>query len=200
MLIEIPPQREYLLLVGGSSCAGKTTLCNILAQQHGIRCFSIDDHLGEYALRGEQNGLPVCLHQKQLSPEEFWMRDPVEMCKELIGFYREIFPFVIEDLRSAAREGPLIAEGIALMPELVVPELPALMGTMPSHDVEYVCMVAEASFQVQHFREREWVSLLLDGCHDKEKAFSNWMKREMLFGEYVTQTAQQLDCRLTVIS
>ena len=128
------------------------------------------------------------------------MRDPVEMCKELIGFYREIFPFVIEDLRSAAREGPLIAEGIALMPELVVPELPALMGTGPSHDVEYVCMVAEASFQVQHFREREWVSLLLDGCYDKEKAFSNWMKREMLFGEYVTQTAQQLDCRLTVIS
>ena len=200
-LFNIPdhPQRDYLLLVGGSSCAGKTTLCRTLSEQHGIRCFSIDDHLGEYALKGQENGFPVCLHQEQLSPEEFWMRDPVEMCEELIGFYREIFPFVIEDLRSAAEKGPLIAEGIALMPDLVMQEFPELTGTVPPHHVEYVCMVAEESFQVQHFREREWVSLLLDGCRDKKKAFSNWMKRENLFAEYVKQAAEHLGCRLSVI-
>lgn len=189
-----------LLLVGGSSCAGKTILCRKLSEQYKIRCFHIDDHLGEYALKGQENGLPVCLHQKQLSPREFWMRDPVEMCKELIGFYREIFPFVIEDLRNTAIDGPLIAEGIALMPELVMQEFPELAGTVPPHHVEYVCRVAEEAFQVQHFREREWVPLLLEGCEDKEKAFSNWMKRENLFAEYVKQTARQLNCQVTFIS
>ena len=205
-----PPPRDYILLVGGSSCAGKTTLCTALSEQYGIRFFSIDDHLGEYALKGRENGLPVCLHQNLLSPEEFWMRDPMEMCEELIGFYREIFPFVMEDLRSAAEEEPLIAEGIALMPELVMKEFPGLTvtvnlqrteltgmtdpqcpeqtGTAPAHHVEYICMVAEESFQVQHYREREWVPLLLDGCRDKEKAFSNWMEREKLFAEYIRAT------------
>ena len=194
------PQRGFLLLVGGSSCAGKTTLCRALSEQYKIRCFSIDDHLGEYALKGQENGFPVCLHQQMLSPEEFWMRDPVEMCEELIGFYREIFPFVVEDLRSAAEKEPLIAEGIALMPELVMQAFPGLTGTVPPHCVEYVCMVAEESFQVRHFREREWVPLLLDGCRNKEKAFSNWMKREKLFAEYIKQTAEHLGCRLSMIS
>ena len=201
-ILTIPgyPQRDDLLLVGGSSCAGKTTMCRALAEQYGIRCFSIDDHLGEYTHKGQENGLPICLHQEQLSPEEFWMRDPIKMCEELIGFYREIFPFVMEDLRGAAQEGPLIAEGIALMPELVMQELPGLTGTVPPHSVEYVCMVAEESFQVQHFRERDWVPLLLDGCRDQEKAFSNWMKREKLFAEHVRQTAEHLGCRVIMIS
>ena len=201
----------YLLLVGGSSCAGKTTLCAALSEQYGIRRFSIDDHLGEYALKGRENDLPVCLHQNLLSPEEFWMRDSMVMCEELIGFYREIFPFVMEDLRSAAKEGPLIAEGIALMPELVMKEFPEQTGMAPpqrseqsdtvySLHVEYICMVAEESFQVRHYREREWVPLLLDGCRDKKKAFSNWMKREKLFAEYIKQTAEQSGCRLYMIS
>ena len=201
-LLNIPdhPQRGFLLLVGGSSCAGKTTLCRTLSEQHGIRCFSIDDHLGKYALKGQENGFPVCMHQKLLSPEEFWMRDPVEMCEELIGFYREIFPFVMEDLRSAAEEEPLIAEGIALMPELVMQEMPGLAGSVSLYDAEYVCMVAEETFQVQHFREREWVPLLLEGCADKEKAFSNWMKREKFFAEHIKQAAEHLGCRMSVIS
>ena len=216
------PGSPYLLLIGGSSCAGKTTLCAALSEQYGIRCFSIDDHLGEYALKGRENGFPVCLHQNLLSPEEFWMRDPMVMCEELIGFYREIFPFVMEDLRSAAKEGPLIAEGIALMPELVMKEFPEQTGMAPpqrteqtgmappqrseqsdtvySLHVEYICMVAEESFQVRHYREREWVPLLLDGCRDKKKAFSNWMKREKLFAEYIKQTAEQSGCRLYMIS
>ena len=128
------------------------------------------------------------------------MRDPVEMCEELIGFYREIFPFVMEDLRSAAEKEPLIAEGIALMPELVMQAFPGLTGTVPPHGAEYVCMVAEESFQVRHFREREWVPLLLDGCRNKEKAFSNWMKREKLFAEYIKQTAEHSGFRLSIVS
>ena len=60
--------------------------------------------------------------------------------------------------------------------------------TVYSLHVEYICMVAEESFQVRHYREREWVPLLLDGCRDKKKAFSNWMEREKLFAEYIRAT------------
>ena len=194
------PHPEYLLLAGGSSCAGKTTLCRELSVQYGMPCFSIDDHLGEYARKGQEKGLPVCLHQQSFSAEEFWMRDPAEMCAELIGFYREIFPFVMEDIFACAAEGPLIAEGIALMPDLVMRELPRLREAVFQHQAEYICMTAEKSFQIRHFREREWVPLLLEGCRDKEQAFSNWMKREVLFGESVKQMAENLGCRLFVAS
>ncbi len=191
---------EYLLLVGGSSCAGKTTLCRELSAQHGIRCFSIDDHLGEYALRGREQGLPVCLRQNRLSAEAFRMRDPAEMCAELFGFYREIFPFVMEDIRMAAAAGPLIAEGIALLPDLVMQELPRLNDAISPHQAEYFCMIAEETFQIRHFREREWVPLLLEGCADREKAFSNWMDRERLFAGQVKQMAEKLGCRYFITS
>ena len=208
------PERGNFLLIGGSPCAGKTTYSENLSEKTGIRVFHIDDHLGEYAEKGRESGLPFCLQQHRLSPEEFWMRDPQEMCTELIGFYREIFPFVMQDIRQIAEEGPLIAEGIALMPDLVMPyirdKVRTKTDTEPDESFDqdistadywlsqasYLCMTAEEKFQILHYQERPWVPLLLEGCQDKEAAFANWMKRDALFAAYVTRMAKTNGCRL----
>lgn len=36
-----------------------------------------------------------------------------------------------------------------------------------------------------HFRKREFVPYILEGCSDIKKAFSNWMDRDILFAKEV---------------
>ena len=42
-----------------------------------------------------------------------------------------------------------------------------------------------------HYRKREWVSYVLEGCSDKEKAFMNWMNRDILFAQDVQKQCEQ---------
>lgn len=45
----------------------------------------------------------------------------------------------------------------------------------------YFCIVPSKEFQIYHYKQREWVSYVLNECKDKEKAFLNWMERDALF-------------------
>lgn len=40
-------------------------------------------------------------------------------------------------------------------------------------------------FQISHYRKRDFVALVLEGCSDKETAFLNWMDRDFLFAREV---------------
>lgn len=49
----------------------------------------------------------------------------------------------------------------------------------------YLAITPTKYFQVEHYSQREWVPFVLEGCSDKEKAFSNWMERDALFAKEV---------------
>jgi len=49
----------------------------------------------------------------------------------------------------------------------------------------YLAIMPTAEFQIEHYKQREWVPYVLEGCSDKEKAFSNWMNRDILFAQEV---------------
>lgn len=51
-------------------------------------------------------------------------------------------------------------------------------------------LVPSPEFQVEQYKKRDWVQYVLDGCADKQKAFDNWMKRDMLFAKRVIE-----DCK-----
>ena len=40
-------------------------------------------------------------------------------------------------------------------------------------------------FLISHYKEREWVPYVLEGCSDKRQAFDNWMERDILFARQV---------------
>ena len=46
-------------------------------------------------------------------------------------------------------------------------------------------------FQISHYKKREWVPYVLEGCSDKEKAFSNWMNRDILFAQEVQRQCSE---------
>lgn len=49
----------------------------------------------------------------------------------------------------------------------------------------YITIVPTPEFQILHYKEREWIPYVLEGCSNKEKAFDNWMKRDILFAKQV---------------
>lgn len=48
-------------------------------------------------------------------------------------------------------------------------------------------MVPTEAFQIYHYSKREWVPYVLAECSDPEKAFQNWMERDILFAKEVMQ-------------
>ena len=165
---------QKLLIIGGSPCSGKSTAAERIAQEYGAYYFKVDDHLDELIKQASDNGSTACKAIQHMSPDEIWMRDPKIQCKEEFKIYREIAPFVFEKLNALDAEF-IITEGAAYTPEVM----------MTYAADRYITLVPSPDFQVSHYREREWVPYVLEGCSDKEKAFDNWMKRDMLFAQQI---------------
>ncbi len=49
----------------------------------------------------------------------------------------------------------------------------------------YISIAPTKGFQVTHYRKRDFVPLVLEGCSDKKAAFLNWMDRDVLFAQEV---------------
>ncbi|MCI8441039.1 MAG: hypothetical protein HFG27_00710 [Provencibacterium sp.] len=173
-----------LYIIGGSPCAGKSTVAELLAGWYGLHYFRVDDRLDAYIRKGADRAFPICQKQSEWTAEQIFMRDPVLQCEEELLFYEETFPFVCEDLERISSGQDIITEGAAY--------LPGLMKKRGILKERYLSLTPKPEFQVSHFRKREWVfSHILAGCSDSERAFMNWMQRDILFADKVRQQCER---------
>lgn len=163
--------------IGGSPCGGKSTVAEILSKRYGFYYFKVDDFLPRYVKMGAAKGYPVCKKQLEMSAEQIWMREPLLQCREELEFYEEVWEFVWEDLKQVEAVNGIITEGAAYLPKLM-----KRLG-VPAN--RYIAITPTEDFQIFHFRKREFVPYVLAGCSSKEKAFGNWMKRDVLFAKEV---------------
>ena len=187
---------KRILLIGGGTCSGKTTLAQKLAREENGAVFSVDDHLGEYAQKGIAADCPICILHAGMSLNKFFMRDPRIQCDELIRFYKEIAPFIEEDLARFCHETDkenVIAEGIAFLPEIT--------QKMKEKDSRIRCkyLFADPAVHDRLYREREWTETFLKECEDPEEAFRLWMERDTLFAEYVKRTMSPIESQNSII-
>lgn len=168
--------------IGGSPCSGKSTIAEILSSRYDLYYFKVDDFLEKYTKMGASKGYEICKKQENMNAEEIWMREPLLQCNEELIFYEEIFEFIMKDLEKISTNG-IITEGAAYLPKLM-----KKIGV--SRD-RYIAITPAKDFQIYHYRKREWVPFVLDGCSDKEKAFANWMNRDILFAQKVQQQCKE---------
>ena len=163
--------------IGGSPCAGKSSVAEILSEKYGLYYFKVDDFLDRYMQAGARKGHPICRKAAGMNAEQIWMREPLIQCEEEFQIYREIFGFVAADLKRIDWKGGILTEGAAYLPELM--KQSGIPGS------RYLSITPTKEFQITHYRKRDYVPIVLDGCRDKEKAFCNWMERDILFAREV---------------
>lgn len=168
---------EKIYFIGGSPCAGKSTVAEIISKKYGMFYFAVDKFLDGYTKKGAQKGYPICKKQMEMRAEEIWMRDPLLQCNEEFQYYREVMEFIIDDLKQIRCENGIITEGAAYAPKII--------GELRIPKSRYLSITPTREFQISHFRKRKFVPCVLDGCSDLEGAFQNWMGRDVLFAQEV---------------
>jgi hypothetical protein len=174
--------------IGGSPCAGKSSVAALLAGRHGLSLFACDDGAPARMARMSGRGLAARDELAGLDTCVRLARSPRSQVELVLAFYAEQIPFLLGELPD---DPPLLVEGADLLPSL-------LAGAGVPVD-RSVWIVPTAEFQLRHYGERPWVGPYLASCPDPAAAFDSWMRRDILYARYVRLTAERLGGRVIVV-
>jgi dephospho-CoA kinase len=171
---------ENTLFVGGSPCAGKSTVCDLFAQKHGFARYHCDQHYDQHLTRAKPDQATLKSFQNRSWLEA--MTRPLEtMIQDELQASRELGVLALEDLLQ--QKGQIIAEGMPFMPDL--------MATLELRH-EPVYFIPTPSFQREHYAKREWAWKLLEQTSDPKATFERWMSRDSSTARYVATRAREL--------
>jgi 2-phosphoglycerate kinase len=177
--------------IGGSPCSGKSSIASLLAQKHDLQLYVCDDHYPEHIARADPATQPHLAHAAVASWNEIWSRTVDVATSDEIEFYREEFGMILEDIRSMPAGRPILAEGAALLPELVAPFV--------SDRNQAIWIVPTEQFQLHHYSRREWIHDILAQCENPESAFATWMGRDAQFAKIVAEDARRRGFRVIIV-
>lgn len=170
------------IFIGGSPCAGKSTVSGLLSRHTGWKVHHCDDTIQDHLKRAHPQRHPVMFAMSRMTWEEMFMRDPLFQVHQEFLYYEEEFSLFLEDLKVYGK-APLIAEGTGLLPKMV-----AHLGVPPK---QAVFLIPTPRFQLRHYARRPYPKILLRECNDPRAAYKRWMKRDMLFADRVEQEARE---------
>ena len=152
--------------IGGSPCAGKSTICDLLAARHGLQPYHCDDHYDAHLEKAKPDSI-LSQFRDMTWLEAFTGRSLETMIRDELEANGELGVFALEDLQQM--DSPVIAEGMAFMPEILVKLEPRAKA---------VYLIPTESFQRQHYAKREWAHGLLASTGDPKAVFEKWMARD----------------------
>jgi 2-phosphoglycerate kinase len=177
--------------IGGSPCSGKSSIANALAAAYGMQQYECDQAFYRHAKAIRPDQQPTFHAILQLSNDALWMRPVEQQTAAEIATYREEFPLILEDLLALPRSQPILAEGAALLPELVAPLLINIQ--------QAIWIVPAPAFQLQYYSQREWAKDVVKDCSDPQQAYQNWMQRDIRFASFVRQAAEKRGLRTLAV-
>lgn len=178
---------SHVSWIGGSACAGKTTLARRLAARHGLALYSCDGCFEAHRRRADPLRHPRFHGLMDLPPEHLFAPPAEARAAELLGFYRDEWEMVLEDLR--ALPGPVVAEGVGLLPDLV-----AAVCSDPGRSL---WRIATPAFRRRVYAGRgDLVRETLAGLPDPDLAFECWMERDDLIARHLEEEARRLGLRV----
>jgi hypothetical protein len=183
--------QRLIYWLGGSPCAGKSTVAHAIAARSGWDVYACDAAYDRHVAQADPRTSPTLYEVGRLRDDALWLRPLPEQTATEIAMYREEFTAILADIVALPGDGPLLVEGAALLPELVAP----LLGKH-GHGA---WLVPTAAFQRYHYAQRDWPREVVAGCSDPQQAFEHWMLRDIGFAAYITQTAYERHLPLLTI-
>jgi hypothetical protein len=177
----IQRQLAHVHWLGGSPCAGKSSVADALTIKYGCQLYRCDDAFERHASIITAERQPIFSALSSLSGDALWMRPQDQQIADEISLYKEEFELILADLLARPNTMPILAEGNALLPDLVAPLL--------TSSQQAFWMVPTPEFQMKYYAQRTWAKEIVAGCTNPEQAFANWMQRDISFAAYVVQEA-----------
>jgi hypothetical protein len=170
----------HVLWIGGSPCAGKTSIADALAAAHHGVAYHFDRMEMAHIARSTEATNPDLMAFLALDMEHRWLlRTPEEMARNAIASWRARFPLVLEDLRALPTDAPIFAEGPGLFPERVAPLL--------ASPRQALWLVTTSSF-CQMVRQQRGGSFL--ETSDPAGSLRNIVERDMVMARLVKRQAK----------
>lgn len=138
-------QREFahVYWIGGSGCAGKSTIANKLASQYGLTVYHCDDHWQSHCARVESEQLPLPTIVSILANikvgRSFLGEDQADVdhgkyLAMAFALWQEWFTLALDDLRAMSAT-PMIVEGVSIVPWLAMKVAPrSRVATLVGYD------------------------------------------------------------------
>lgn len=174
---------ENVFWLGGSPCAGKSSISEIIASRFGLDVYHVDDAFEVHAQRFDPIRHPTLTKWSASSWNQRWMQPLDSLVQDVIACYQEHFTLILEDVFSLPKR-PLLVEGTALLPRQV--------ARLLSRQSRAIWLIPTADFQRTHYSERDWVPGIVAQCSNPEVAFQNWMERDIRFAEWIKVEASAL--------
>ena len=189
---ELRRRLSHALWIGGSPCSGKSSIVERLSERHAFRSYRVDDAFGAHAARATADAQPHLYRVARMSWDEIWGRPVQVLLEDEIAVYREEWAMVVDDLLAQPDDLPVIAEGAALLPELVHEVL--------SERRHAIWIVPTEAFQRETYAQRgAWVDEILSQCTQPEQALESWMARDAAYARWVQREAWRLDLEVRVV-
>jgi 2-phosphoglycerate kinase len=178
-------KKTAIYWIGGSACAGKSTLAQMYAEKYGFELYSCDDHFENHLQNITAVDQPAMYKVKTMDANiAFYTREVDEQLRVYIQSFKEDFSFVINDL-AKMRDKPVVVEGNQLLPSLVLPYL--------NDQHKAIWIIPTERFQREYYKRRSWIETVIKETEDPDVAFNKWMTRDALFAELVYQEANDLE-------
>jgi hypothetical protein len=177
---------DRVLWMGGSTCAGKSTIADQIADRHGLSVYHVDHHEGPHAERASALSLPVYERWLAMTLTERWVLSSVdELVADTLAMSEERMPMILEDIADI--EGRVLVEGFQIYPWLIAPLLDS-----PKAAVWLVCS-PEFRRATHSSRPHGWT--LPSQTDDPERAQAHRLERDDRIGEEIARRARELDLK-----
>lgn len=179
----------HVYWIGGSPCAGKSTVAQALADRYNLHYYPCDAWFDAHQRQADPVQQPVLQRLASLSCDERWLPPVAEQVARVQAIYGEEFGMILADLRALPADRPILAEGAALLPARVLPHLPTRR--------QAIWITPTPAFQRTHYAQRPWIHAVLRDCSEPTQAFQNWMARDEAYAAWIKEEATTLG--LTVV-
>jgi dephospho-CoA kinase len=168
------------LFIGGSPCAGKSTVCDLFAQKHGFVQYHCDEHYDQHLTRARFDQVTLRAFQKRSLLKT--MTRPLEiMIQDALQANHELGELALEDIDKL--QGQVIGEGMPFMPDL--------MASLELR-VQPVYFVPTPNFQREYYAKREWAWKLLEQTQNPPETFERWMSRDSSTAAWIATRVREL--------
>lgn len=181
--------------IGGSPCAGKTTIADIIAQEHGWRIYHIDRYFESYLERANPNKHPTLSSYKKMGLQNFLSMPAETQLDRVKAISQEQFEFILADVHAIEADTPILVEGANILADDAANQ---------AVDLNHIIwLVPTEDFLLKTYPRRgTWVQDVLKlnfKADERVNIFDNWMRRDALMAKWTANRARELGIQVITI-